>query len=156
MAGPKGRGRGFGTGKGLKKGYKMPATLEKQAAREMHRRQVTAQLEPMTDAQIASAKGIQHFVLRDKHGKFEKVTSIEAALAAMNDPASVYEFWTRDPSVHAYSYLVDQALDKAPQHQIITGPEGKPLEIVIRKPWAEELDSATTPKLLAGAPETDS
>lgn len=114
-------------GSGKPKGYKAPATLDKLAAREALRQQVTAALCPMTEAQIANAKGIQHFVLRDKHGKFEKVTSEEAALAAMNNPEAVYEFWTRDPSVHAYSYLVDQALDKAPAHVSVSGDDGGPI-----------------------------
>lgn len=101
---------------GKPKGYKAPKTLEKEAAREAVRKQVIAEMTPMTAAQIAAAKGIQHFVLRDKNGRFEKVTSEVAALAALNDPEAVYEFWTRDPSIQAYTDLMNRAIDKPSEH----------------------------------------
>lgn len=119
-------------GSGKPKGYKAPKTLEKEAQRELLRQQVFAEQGPMTAAQIANAKGIQHFVLRDKHGKFEKVTSEEAAIAALNDPESIYEFWTRDPSIQAFTDLMNRAMDKPAEQVRVTGDDGGPIEHVFR------------------------
>ena len=101
---------------GKPKGHRTPATIDKILHREELRKLVVAELEPMTRAQIAAAKGIQHFVLRDKTGKFQKVTSAEAAVAAMNDPEAVYDFWARDPNVQAFADLMNRALDKPTEH----------------------------------------
>jgi hypothetical protein len=117
---------------GPKKGSHHKATLDKLAQKEAFRQVVFKHQEALLSSAIASAKGIQHFVLRDKKtGKFEKVTSEQAAIAVMNDPESVYEFWTRDPSIAAFAYLFDQALDKAAQPQKLTGPEGGAIEVVL-------------------------
>jgi hypothetical protein len=70
--------------------------------------------------------------LRDKAGKFQRVTNVEAAIEAMNNPEAVYEFWTRDPSIQAASYLIDQAMDRPAQRQEVTGPDGAPVEHVFR------------------------
>ncbi len=94
---------------------------------------VAAEFEPMARAQVAFAKGVQHFVLRQKDGKFKKVESGEAAVAAMNDPEAVFEFWTRDPSTPAFGYLVDQTIDKAAQPQQVTGQDGGPLVFTWQK-----------------------
>ncbi len=117
----------------MPKGYTTRKTLSKEAAKAVLRAMVVAELTPMTQAQVSAAKGIQHFVLRDKAGKFQKVTSAEAAVAAMNNPEAVYEFWARDPSIQAYAYLVDQALDKAAQPQQVTGQDGGPLVFTWQK-----------------------
>ncbi len=129
MAGTHGGKR---AGAGKPKGYKHQHTLDKAYHREQLQRFVFERLHPILEATAASARGVQHFVLRDKKGKFEKVTSAEAAIAAMNDPEAVYEFWTRDPSVQAASYLIDQAMDKASQPQQVTGQDGGPVEHVFR------------------------
>ncbi len=119
-------------GAGRPKGSKDPHTLAKQIARTQLEGLIHANIVEMTEPQISASKGIQHFVLRGKDGKFEKVTSAEAAIAAMNDPECVYEFWTRDPSIQAFSYLIDQAIDKAAQPQKLTGADDGPVEMVIR------------------------
>lgn len=119
-------------GSGRKKGSTAPHTQEKLVLRELLRQKVAAHFGPLLDAQIANAQGIQHFVLRDKAGKFVRVTSAEAAVQALNNPESVYEFWTRDPSIQAAAYLIDQAIDKAAQPQKIGGEDGGPVEHVFR------------------------
>ena len=129
---PRGPNGGKRPGAGRPKGAVCQKTLTKELAREHLRTLVVAELAPMALAQIAAAKGIQHFVLREKSGKFKKVESAEAALAALNDPESVYEFWARDPSTHAFGYLVDQALDRAAQPQKLIGEDGGPAELVFR------------------------
>lgn len=116
----------------MPKGYKTRKTIEKEVTREVVRQIVAAELEEMTKAQIAAAKGIQHFVLRGKDGKFKKVESAEAAVAALNDPDSVYEFWARDPSIQAYTDLVNRLNDKPAEQMRVTGADDGPVEHVFR------------------------
>lgn len=113
---PKGSHGGKRQGAGKPPGKLWQSTIDKALHREELRKLVVAELEPMTKAQIAAAKGIQHFVLRDKSGKFQKVTSAEAAVAAMNDPEAVYDFWARDPNIQAFADLMNRALDKPTEH----------------------------------------
>lgn len=104
-------------GAGKPKGVKWPSTLAKDAARELTRQLVTAAIPDLVSAHVAHAQGIQHFVLRTKDGKFEKVTSADAAVAAMNDPESVYEFWTKDPSTQSFTDLMNRAIDKPKEQE---------------------------------------
>jgi len=136
MAWPKGKPRPPGAGK--PKGYKAPATLDKLMAREAHRQLVTAALVPMTQAQIAHAQGVSYMILRHPDGTFTRATDVDQVDAACAAGAAAFQIFTQQPNQQAYAYLVDQAIDKAPQHQVISGPDGKPLEIIIKKPWAEE------------------
>lgn len=70
------KGTRFG---GKPKGYKAPQTIEKEIERERVRQLVCAEVEPMTLAQIASAKGIKYLVTRSKaSGKFIRVTEAMA------------------------------------------------------------------------------
>jgi|KBSSwiStaDraftv2_1062776.scaffolds.fasta_scaffold170279_2 hypothetical protein len=117
---------------GRKKGTKGKKTLEKEAQRKVLQQFVFERMRGLLESQVSAAMGVQHFVLRDKTGKFKKVESAEAAVAAMNDPEAVYEFWARDPNTHAAAYLIDQALDKPAQRQEVTGLDGAPVEHVFR------------------------
>lgn len=109
MPAPKGHPR-WG---GLKKGYKFPRTLAKEAARERVRQFVHERMAAMLEAQAQHAIGISHFMLRGKDGKFERATEPEQILAALNsgDETSYYVF-TKDPSVQAFTDLMNRALDK--------------------------------------------
>jgi hypothetical protein len=57
-----------GNPSGKPKGAKHKSTLDKEAAREVLREMVKAELQPMTEAQIKHAKGISYLVYRDKKG----------------------------------------------------------------------------------------
>jgi len=105
-------------GAGRKKG---PATLEKEAAREVVRSLVFAQLEPLVSAQIANAQGIKYLVVRQKAtGKFLRVGEAKAALVGESDEETI-EVWEKDPQVQAFSDLMNRALDKpAEQEQAVT------------------------------------
>lgn len=106
---------GFGgkPGPGRPKGSQNKATkakeLEKEQARELLRSMVKAQLGPMTEAQIANAKGIKYLMVREKGGKFVRVT--EAMAGSLADEAIV-EVWEKDPSVQAFTDLLNRTLDK--------------------------------------------
>ena len=107
-------------GAGRRKGYREPKTLEKLAARELTRQLVTAELVPLIEAQIANAKGIKYLVTRDKKtGKFIRVTEAMARMKqALADHEEIIEVWEKDPSVHAFSDLLDRALDKPKQQDV--------------------------------------
>lgn len=107
---------------GAKKGSKHAATLSKEAAREALRQRVLRDMEPMVAAQIAHAQGISHFMLRDpKTGKFERITELDQIQQALNaDDAkegSSYYIWTKDPSVQAFTDLMNRALDKPKEQE---------------------------------------
>ncbi len=111
---------------GIKKGQKHAKTLEKAAARELVRALITSRLEPLITAQLAHAEGLKYLVTRDKKtGKFIRVTE---AMAKVNDPTKpdeeIIEVWEKDPSVQAFTDLLNRALDKPkeqPQELQISG-----------------------------------
>ena len=124
---------GARAGAGKPKGTRWASTLSKEAAREFLRRQVIKQLEPLVGAMIDNALGIKHLMMRDpKTGKFERVAKdatdpkvaeaqIDAALASGNS------FWiyTKDPSIQAFTDLMNRALDKPTEKVQHTGEVGR-------------------------------
>jgi hypothetical protein len=101
-------------GSGKPKGYKAPQTQTKEAARELTRVLVTASLKPMLQAQIAHAIGIGHLYTRDKAGKFTKIED-EAEidrLLAEGIQGEHYWIFMKDPSVQAFTDLMNRAIDK--------------------------------------------
>lgn len=119
-------------GAGLKKGYKFPKTIDRELQRSHLRQRVMRELDPLLDAQIAHAKGIDHFFLRDEKTKqfkrIEDPSVIEAALNA-GDRDSYYWIFTKDPSVQAFTDLMNRTFDRPPEHVHVSGPEGGPLEV---------------------------
>lgn len=115
---------------GKPKGYKHQGTIDKILYREELRRLVIAHLEPMAKAQIASATGISHFFLRDpKSGQFVKIEDPKLIEQALNsgDEGSYYYIFTKDPSIQAFTDLMNRALDKPMDQVAVTGPEGGPV-----------------------------
>jgi hypothetical protein len=88
------------------------ARAEAQAVeRESFRDFIKPHLADLHKAQIANAKGINYLVRRDaKTGKFVRIT---ADLLDTQTDEDIIEMWTKDPSIHAYSDLMDRFLDKA-------------------------------------------
>lgn len=103
---------------GPKKGFKMPATLDKEAAREALRALVKENLRPMVEAQVANAKGINHFFLRDDMGRFVKIDDPKAIETALNagEEGKYYWIFTKDPSIQAFTDLMNRTLDKPAEH----------------------------------------
>ena len=114
---------------------KHQATIDKALMREELRRIVCAEMAPMTAAQIANAKGIKYLVTRHKNsGKFIRVTEAMAKVK-LGDDEEIIEVWEKDPSVQAYTDLMNRALDKPAEQVQLTGAEGGPVEIVLKVPW---------------------
>jgi hypothetical protein len=101
-------------GSGRKLGYKLPRTLDKEAARNLLAQQVTRALMPMLRAQIAHATGIGHCYTRDKNGKFNRVEDPAKldALLSEGTEGEHYFIFTKDPSAAAFKELLDRAIDR--------------------------------------------
>jgi hypothetical protein len=118
--------------RGPKKGTLYQPTLDKIAAREFVRQRITAAIEPMLQSQIAHAKGIKYLMARAKAGgKFERVSAdqLDAILKGQDDGSIVLEVWDKDPSVQAFTDLMNRALDKPAEQEQAVAVSG---ELVIR------------------------
>lgn len=99
-------------GAGAKPGSKHAATLTKEQARDALRQIVLREMDDLVGAQLANAKGLKHLVARNaKTGKFERVTPamLESAPDELHERIEV---WEKDPSVQAFTDLMNRALDK--------------------------------------------
>lgn len=131
-----GRPKGYPKTGGKQKGYKAPQTIEREEARKYLRDRVISELDPMLTAQIASAKGINHFFLRDpKTKQFSRIEDPDTIQAALNmgQEGSYYWIFTKDPSAQAFKDLMDRTLDRPKEHVELTGSDGGP--VLYR--WAE-------------------
>lgn len=106
---------------GPKKGSKHQATISKEQARDALRQIVLARMATLVGAQLANAEGLKYLVVRDKKtGKFLRVTEAMArAKSGQNAPDSeeTIEVWEKDPSVPAFTDLLNRALDKPKEQE---------------------------------------
>lgn len=110
-------GKPVGRPKGSVAAHTAEERANKEAMRLELRERVKKAFGPMIDAQIATAQGISHFMLRDpKTGKFERITDPDQIQAALNadgaEEGSSYYIWTKDPSTAAFTDLMNRAIDK--------------------------------------------
>ena len=71
----------------------------------------------MLEAQIAHAKGLSYLVVRDtKTGKVLRVTEAMAK-ARLGKDEEIIEVWEKDPSVQAFTDLMNRALDKPKEQE---------------------------------------
>lgn len=100
---------GHRPGSGRPKG---PQTLEKEALRDLVRQRVAKRLGKLVDAQIANAEGLKYLVARNsKTGKFERVSPAMLE-SASDDLQERIEVWEKDPSVQAFTDLLNRTIDK--------------------------------------------
>lgn len=119
----------------MPKGHKTKKTIEKEAARAAIRQVILEHAESMLAAQIANAQGLKYLVTREKGtGKFVRVGEAMAK-AKQGQQEETIEVWEKDPSVQAFTDLMNRAIDKPADHVEVSGKDGGPLEIVVRKPW---------------------
>lgn len=92
------------------------AKASKEAMRELLRRRVSETFLPLVDSQISNAQGIKYFVLRDKKtGKFTRIGHDAVKLLIEGDDPEAtesIEVWEKDPSVQAFTDLMNRAIDK--------------------------------------------
>jgi hypothetical protein len=119
-------------GAGRRPGSKSQNTLDKEAAREEARQLITASLRPMIEAQIAHAMGIGHLYTRNKGGKFTRVEdqAVIDDLLTEGDEREHYWIFAKDPSVQAFTDLMNRALDK---------PKEQGLEVKLAGDWDQRV-----------------
>jgi hypothetical protein len=111
MPKPKGGKR---EGAGRPKGTKNPTTISKEQARDALRQIVLREMDSLVAAQVSHARGLQYLVYRDKKsGKFERVKAVED----VNQDENTIEVWEKDPSVQAFTDLMNRALDKPKEQE---------------------------------------
>jgi len=117
MAKPQRGGKREGAGR--PKGTINPSTITKEQAREALRQIVLAHMGEMAAAQIAQAKGLKYLVTREKKtGKFVRVTEAMAKAKSGDDAnEETIEVWEKDPSVQAFTDLMNRALDKPKEQE---------------------------------------
>ena len=106
-------------GAGMPKGYTTKKTLDKIAAREAVRVVVMQHMGRMVQSQVAHAIGIGHLYTRDKAGKFNKIENQAEVDRLLRDGAEGEDYWifTKDPSVQAFTDLMNRALDKPKEQE---------------------------------------
>jgi len=96
-------------------------TLSKIEARELLRQSVMKHMDAMIEAQVANAKGLKYLVARSKTtGKFERLSQKEAEdilSGEQEHPHITLEVWEKDPSVQAFTDLMNRTLDKPPESE---------------------------------------
>lgn len=89
--------------------------MDKELLRAIVRAKVAEQMGPMLDAQIANAKGIKYLVARErKGGKFVRLDEdrVKAILDGKESEHEMIEVWEKDPSVQAFTDLMNRTIDK--------------------------------------------
>lgn len=117
---------------GPAKGTKYKPTLEKEAMREALRQTVFSHMDELCAAQIAHAKGLSYLVARNRTtGKFERVTGemLELWQQTPEDMPAIIEVWQKDPSIQAFTDLMNRAIDKPAEQVQLTGDPDKPLVV---------------------------
>ena len=77
------------------------------------------EFDKLIEAQIRTALGVRHFVLREPDGKFKRVTTPATITRILNAPPGKYEFhdiWVRDPNTAAFKDLMDRTIDKPAEY----------------------------------------
>ncbi len=100
------------------KGRMWLATMEKALVREETRKYIQQHMPAMLRSQIAHAIGIGHVFTRDKNGKFTRIEDDAEMTRLLSEGTQNEDYWifAKDPSVQAFSVLLDRTLDKAPEH----------------------------------------
>ena len=122
--------------RGPKKGAVYQKTLDKVAAREALRAIVIRDMDKLVRAQLQNALGLSHLFMRDETGKFVQITDpkmIETVLNA-GEEGKYFYIHTKDPSIQAFTDLMNRALDKPAEQEQQHTLSGK-LELVVKKPW---------------------
>jgi hypothetical protein len=125
----------------MPKGYKLPKTIAKERSREITRQIITERLEELLAAQIDNALGIRHLMRRDPStGKFERIAGRgespeleQAQIDTALKTGSAFWIYTKDPSMQAFTDLMNRALDKPAEQIKHTGDDSGPIIIKWRE-----------------------
>lgn len=90
-------------------------SIEKAVLREETRRLIAPHLPRLIAAQIENGAGLKYVVTRDKKtGKFLRVGPAQAA----NPTEETIEVWEKDPSVQAFTDLMNRVIDKPAEQEL--------------------------------------
>jgi hypothetical protein len=120
---------------GPKKGATYKKTLEKQEHERQLRARIAADVDEFYQALKLAATGVTHLMARDKDGTWKEVTDPSIMLKCLNCGPEFYRLSARNPDVRALVNLFDRLCGTATQAVAVSGPDGGPLTIVIKKPW---------------------
>lgn len=111
---PKKKNGGARPNSGRKVGSVLPKTIEKEAAKAALRQIVLKHMERMSRSMIAAACGIGHLFKRDATGKFTKIEDEKEIERLMVEGVEGSHYWifAKDPSVQAFTDLMNRAIDK--------------------------------------------
>jgi len=94
------------------------------------RQYVTECLPEYLAAMSDNITGIRHLMMRDpKTGKFERITGDAKQIDEPLQTDNAFWIYTKDPSVQAYTDLLNRALDKPAEHVEIAGADGGSITI---------------------------
>lgn len=96
------------------------STITKSQAREATRVAIQKHVDRMLRSQIAHACGIGHVYTRDKSGKFTKIESEQEGNRLLTEGEQDKDYWIffKDPSVQAFTDLMNRAQDKPREQEI--------------------------------------
>lgn len=91
--------------------------LSKEQTREVVRQLIADHIGDMVAAQVSHAKGLRYLIVRDKKtGKFLRVAK-DMAEKYTEESEEVIEVWEKDPSVQAFTDLMNRAIDKPKEQE---------------------------------------
>lgn len=122
-------------GSGMLKGQKTRRTLARERALMDFEDRFYADLPDMGSAQVAHAKGVRYMVLRMPDGSYTRATNEKQVNAALAAGATMFDLFTAAPNTQAFMALWDRVVGKPAETTRMEGPDGGPLEIVVKKPW---------------------
>lgn len=102
-------------------------SIAKEVLRERARALIAPHLKRLLTAQIAHAEGLKYLVTRDKKtGKFIRVTEAMAKhKQADAENEEVIEVWEKDPSVQAFTDLMNRLIDKPAEQELSVKVSGE-------------------------------
>jgi hypothetical protein len=130
-------------GAGKPKGYKHKKTVERLAARERYLQRITAEWDPIIDAQLDAGKGYSVMFARQfetdkktgrraRTGRWVRITDdgeIETLLNNGEAGEDYHRIFLKDPDVRMLSEFNAQVMGKPKESVEISGPNGGPIEV---------------------------
>jgi hypothetical protein len=93
-------------------------------------------LDAVIDAQLESAKGVQHMMAKDsKTGQWVDVTDPAIMKKCLDSGEQFYKITPQNPNVQAIRDILDRLMDQPLKGVEVMGKDGEPLTITIEKPW---------------------
>ena len=123
-----------GRPKGRKNDSTIQRALEKSIEREELRNQIKPYVAQMLRAQIQHSQGISHLMLRQKDGTFKRSDNVDEIEQALNSgDENAYYIFTKDPSIQAFTDLMNRFLDKPKEQEQEVAVKG-----TLKIQWAAE------------------